>query len=132
MYLCGYIFKGFFMWSSGFFLLIFYIMKKDTFWGRAKPLIKALNMTQQQFADYLGISYYTLRGWIYHERTPEILAAYNVAIALGVTLDYLLVGKDRDIAGKRLMEIETRKAAARVMKLADQIHEEISQMRPLG
>jgi len=51
---------------------------------------------------------------------------------LGVTLDYLLVGKDRDIAGKRLMEIETRKAAARVMKLADQIHEEISQIRPLG
>ena len=107
------------------------IMNNNTFWGRAKPLIKALNMTQKQFADYLGYSYNTLKGWIQFNRVPDLSAAYNVAYALGVTLDYLLSGKDRDIAAKRLWEIEARKAATRVLELSEKIQKEMLLLRPL-
>ena len=106
-------------------------MENNTFWGRAKPLIKAHNLTQKQFADFLKIPYVTLKTWIHHDRTPEIREAYAVAFALGVTLDYLLSGKDRDLTAMRLREIEARKAAVRIQKLLGQIQEELSRMRPL-
>ena len=106
-------------------------MENDTFWGRVKPLIKAHNMSQRQFADFLGIPYNTLKTWIRYDRLPEIRGAYAVAYALGVTLDYLLHGKDRDITAMRLREIETRKAVSRIQGLLEQIQKELSQMRPL-
>ena len=107
-------------------------MKNDTFWGRAKPLIKAHNMTQGQFADFLGIPYGTFKGWIRFDRVPDLSTAYAIAYALGVTLDYLFSGKDRDIAAKRLWEIEARKAADRVLELTKKIEKEMLLLRPLG
>ena len=107
-------------------------MNNNTFWGRAKPLIKALNMTQKQFAGHLGFSHHTVRNWIYCDRLPELSAAYDIAYVLGVTLDYLMTGKDRDIAGIRLREIETRKAAARALEKMEEIQEQLLLMRPLA
>ena len=107
-------------------------MDKDTFWGRAKPLIKAHNMTQEQFAKRLGFSPHTVRNWIYHNRVPELSAAYDIAFTLGVTLEYLLGGKNKDITEIRLREIESRKAAARILKMMEKIQEQLLLMRPLA
>ena len=106
-------------------------MDGKMFWKRAKPLIKAHNMTQRQFAERLGISFNTLQGWIKYERVPETSMAYCLAIALGVTLDYLLGGKERDITRARLVELEARRKAAKIVKLAEEILKESKGMKPL-
>ena len=73
-------------------------MEKDNFWGRVKPLIKAHKMTQKQFAEYLGVPVHTLYGWIKYDRIPDTSTAYNMAVVLGVTLNYLLGGREAEIA----------------------------------
>ena len=105
-------------------------MENNTFWGRAKPLIKAHKLTQQQFADFLGVPFNTLKTWMLRDRIPEIRGAYAIAFALGVTLDYLLHGKDRDLTAIRLREIEARIAVSRAGMLLEQIQKELSQVRP--
>jgi len=107
-------------------------MDNDTFWGRAKPLIKAHSMTQKQFADYLGFSHHTIRNWIYNKRVPDLSAANAIAFALGVSLEYLLSGQEKDIAVLRLREIESRKAAGRLLKMMEKMQEQLRLMRPLA
>ena len=103
----------------------------DTFWGRVKPLIKAHKMTQKQFAEYRGISLNTLYGWIRYERIPDTSTAYEMAVVLGVTLNYLLGGREAEIAEWRLKELTARDAAARILELAGSIQEEANKLRPL-
>jgi len=106
-------------------------MDTDNFWVRVKALIKAHKMTQKQFARITGFSPNTVRGWIYHDRVPELSAAYVIAFTLGVSLEYLLGGKDKDIAKARIKELEMRKSAARILKMIDKIQKELVLMRPL-
>ena len=84
-----------------------------------------------EFAEYLGISLSTLQGWIHYERVPEISMAYTIAFTLGVTLNYLLGGKETNIAIARQKELEARNAAAKILKLAEQIAREAKGLRPL-
>ena len=107
-------------------------MRNTEFWKRTKALIKVHNMTQKQFADYLGFSRHTVRGWIYHNRVPHLNAAYDIAFILGVTLEYLISGKDKDIADMRLKELELRKSSARILELIDNAQKELQGMRPLA
>lgn len=88
-------------------------------------------MTVRQFAEQLGIPYNTFRGWISYDRIPHFTHTYTIAHTLGVTMDYLLGGKDKDIAAMRLKEIELRKTAARILKLLKDIEKELLEMRPL-
>ena len=106
-------------------------MDGKTFWGRAKPLIKAHHMTYKQFAEYLGISLNTFYGWIKYERIPHISTAYAIAVSLGVTLNYLLGEKERDITRARLKELEARRQAAEAIKLAKKMIKEMKKLRPL-
>ena len=103
----------------------------DNFWERVKPLIKAHKMTQRQFAEHIGVSLNTFNGWIKHNRIPDTETAYDMAVVLGVTLNYLLGGREAEIAEWRLKELAARKAAGRILKLADQIQKEVSKLRPL-
>ena len=106
-------------------------MDNDSFWGRVKPLIKAHKMTQRQFAEYMGISENTFNGWIRHNRIPDTSTAYDMAVVLGVTLNYLLGGREAEIADWRLKELAARNAAAHILELAAQIQEEARKLRPL-
>ena len=106
-------------------------METDSFWGRVKPLIKAHKMTHKQFADYMGISMNTFNGWIRYNRIPDTGTAYDMAVVLGVTLNYLLGGKEAEIADWRLKELAARDAAARILELSAQIQDEVSKLRPL-
>jgi len=103
----------------------------DTFWRRVKPLIKAHKMTHKQFSEYMGIPLNTLKGWMRYERIPDTGTAYEIAVVLGVTLNYLLGGREAEIADWRRKELTARDAAARILELASQIEEEASKLRPL-
>jgi len=106
-------------------------MDNDTFWGRVKPLIKAHKMTHRQFAEYMGISPSTFSNWIRYERIPDTGTAYDMAIVLGVTLNYLLGGREAEIADWRLKELDARDAAARILEFASKIEAEAAKLRPL-
>ena len=88
-------------------------------------------MTQKQFAEYIGISVSTFTGWINKNRIPYITIAYDIAIALGVTLDYLLGEKEAKIADWRRKELAAREAAAEILELTTKIQEETRKLRPL-
>jgi len=106
-------------------------MKEETFWDRTLPLIKAHGMSIKEFTRFSGFPYSTFRGWIYHKRVPHISDSNRIAFALGVTLGYLLNGKDRNVAALRLRELDFRKSAARIQALADEIQKEINLLKPL-
>lgn len=88
-------------------------------------------MTHAQFAEHIGISPNTFRNWIHYNRVPELTAAYEIAYSLGVSLEYLLGGKDRDMAEMRLREVEARKAAAKIQKMLGEIQKQLKVIRPL-
>ena len=88
-------------------------------------------MTQKQFAEYMGISVNTLSGWIRHKRIPDTSTAYDMSVVLGVTLNYLLGGREAEITAWRLKELAAREAAAHILELAAKIQEETNKLRPL-
>ena len=106
-------------------------MDNNSFWGRVKPLIKAHKMTHRQFAEYIGISPNTFSNWIRYERIPDTGTAYDMAVVLGVTLNYLLGGREAEIADWRLKELAARDAAAKILKLAAEVQEEARKLRPI-
>ena len=50
--------------------------------------------------------------------------ALSMATALGVSVEYLATGKDREVKDKRLKELADRQAAVRISKLSMQIQKE--------
>ena len=106
-------------------------MNDNTFWGRVKMLLKAHKMTQRQFAGRLGIPLSTLTSWIHYNRIPDTSSAYEIAVTLGVTLNYLLGGQERDITVGRLNELAAREAAASIMEFAELILKEAKRMKPI-
>ena len=90
-------------------------MDIDAFWSRVKILIKAHNVDQKKFAAHIGIPLDTLKGWIYHKRIPDVGTAYDIAAALGVSLDYLVFGKENDTTEQdKKKRSSVKEAAVRV------------------
>ena len=89
---------------------------REPFWQRTLELIKVHKISQVNFAAYIGINYDTFRGWIRHNRIPIATNACNIADALGVTVEYLVKGKDGAALALRMKQVEQRKAAAIKLK----------------
>ena len=66
------------------------------FWKRVRVLIKAHRITQKEFAAYINIPLSTFRSWMHYSRVPDFITAFDIAIALGVSLEYLAKGKEDD------------------------------------
>ena len=99
-------------------------MTTKDFWNRVKKLIKAHNMTQKQFTEYIGIPLDSFKSMVYNNREPVFSLAVDMAKALGVTVDYLSTGNDRELKNLRLKELENRQAASKLLKLAKEMQKE--------
>ena len=99
-------------------------MNYCNFWKRVIELLNAAKISRKQFAEYLDVPHRTLEGWICYDRIPDTLTAYDMSRLLGVTLDYLAGGVDRDFTAKRLKELAARESAVRINDLASQIDQE--------
>ncbi|MCL2093509.1 MAG: helix-turn-helix domain-containing protein [Treponema sp.] len=106
-------------------------MRGETFWARARPLIHAQNMSLKDYANYLNIRVNTLYSWIKHKRVPEVTMAYDIAVTLGVTLDYLLGGNETTIVKAREKELAQRRAARRALRLTEEVTGVLKEMKPL-
>ena len=92
--------------------------------------MKAHKISQEKFAEYIGLTVRTLWGWIYHNRIPDAATACSIAEALGVTVEYLVRGTDDINAEDRIHRTEERKSAAvQIQKLVRQIGDETERIR---
>jgi len=105
------------------------VMTTKAFWNRVKKLIKAHKITQKQFAEYLNIPLGSLQGMIHHERMPVLDFALDMATVLGVSVEYLANGKDKEAADRRRKELADRQSAIQISKLTAQIQKEAEKIQ---
>ena len=91
---------------------------RDPFWQRVISLQKAHDISLDNLAEYISVKPSTFKGWIYKDRIPIAPCACDLADALGVTVEYLVRGKDGVAERMRMRQVKERKAAsARIKKL---------------
>ena len=82
-------------------------------------------MRQDQFAGLIGVPVSTFLGWIHYDRIPDARTACDMATALGVSVEYLIRGADRENVKLRLNELKMRKTMGRIEKQVNHIQREI-------
>ena len=104
-------------------------MNIDGFWERVKLQLKAHKISLKKFAEYIGIPYGTFRSWLYYKRSVEVETAYNIATALGVSMEYLVTGIEGKSAEERARQVEVWKnAGAEMRKLVGKMQEEVGKL----
>ena len=78
-------------------------MRIKAFWKRVKFLLKEKGTTQVMAAKICGRSLNTFRGWMSKDIIPPLDNAFELAQYLGVSLEYLITGRETD----RAAQIET-------------------------
>ena len=72
-------------------------------------LLKERNMTQKDFAEYIGITEASLSRYISGEREPKGEVIANMATAIHTTSDFLLgVEQNEDFSGPRITRLLAR------------------------
>ena len=89
---------------------------KSPFWDRVRALIRANKISQRKYAVYIGVPYGTLKDWMCYGVWPDILSAVKIAESLGVTMEYLVRGKDSISSETKEKETKKRKEAAEKIK----------------
>jgi len=101
-------------------------MDTKGFWKRVKTQIRAHKISQARFAEHIGMNPRTFQGWIYHNRIPDIDTAFQIAAALGVAVEYLVLGQGGKAISIRMRQVKERKiATARITKMIKVIQKEI-------
>ena len=101
-------------------------MKTDNFWNRVQEQINAHKISREKFAEYLSIPRSTFCRWMKNNVAPDVYTAYNIATALGVSLEYLITGEDKKSERLRMEQTETRKIIeAHIKTIAGKLQEEV-------
>ena len=101
-------------------------MHEEKFWTRVKSMIKAHKTTREKFAEYIGVPRSTFFRWMKDDIIPDVYTAYDIATALGTSLEYLVCGVDRKSEKQRAEQTETRKTTeAQVKILVRKLQEEV-------
>ena len=101
-------------------------MDTENFWKRVKDQAKAHKISLEKFAEYINVPKSTFFRWKKNNLVPDVVTSYNIATALGVSLEYLLTGKKQKGEEERMAQIKARKnTEARVKKLVEKLQEEV-------
>ena len=101
-------------------------MNTEKLWKRVKLQIKSHKISQEKFAGYISIPRSTFYRWLRFNIAPDVFTAYNIASALGVSLEYLLTGTDKKSEQERMKQTEERKITeAQVKKLVGKLQDEV-------
>lgn len=71
-------------------------MDTSIFWDNIKTLIKQSNTTQRGLAVKCGFSPRSIETWIASNQLPDAFQTYKIAQNLGVSIEYLITGKNAD------------------------------------
>ena len=69
-------------------------MNWKAFWKRVKLSLKENGVTQEAAAKLIGISAHTFRAWMSKGRIPPLSYAFKLSNFLGVSLEYLITGRE--------------------------------------
>ena len=103
---------------------VYYSMSKSNihpFWKRIQVLVKAHKVSQKYFADYVGINYSSYKSWLYHSRLPDAITTYKIATALGVSMEFLVTGKETRNEILHIRQTEARKKTCEKLKKLTQV-----------
>jgi len=104
-------------------------MKVYHLWKRVKSQVRAHRVSLKNFAEYIDVPRSTFFRWMQVGIVPDVYTAYNISTALGVSIEYLIIGKDRKSEEIRMKQTEARKSSeARVRKLAGKLNEEVGKL----
>ena len=104
-------------------------MDIDAYWKRVFKLMKTHKISAEKFAEYIKIPRSTFYSWKRCKRSPEVGTAYNMATALGVSVEYLVTGENGKSVYVQMEQTETRKSAvSNVKKLASELQGEIGKL----
>jgi len=100
-------------------------MRTEQLWKRVKLQVKSHKITLEKFASYIEIPRSTFFGWMRLKVAPDVFTAYDIATALGVSIEYLITGEDRKSELLRMEQTMIRKTTeAEVKKLIGKLQEE--------
>ena len=101
-------------------------MRTIKFWKRVKLQVRAHKITIKKFSEYVLVPRSTLYGWIHFGLAPDVFTAYDIASALGVSLEYLVTGKDKKSERDRMKQTEARRITeVKVKKLVTKLQAEM-------
>lgn len=87
------------------FLCVFladnYNMDAADFWNTIKILIKQANTTQRGLSSTCGFSPRAIEAWIAAGQLPDAFQTFKIAQALGVSMEYLVTGKEPEVSVPR-------------------------------
>jgi SOS-response transcriptional repressor LexA len=66
----------------------------ESYWDRVKNLLKRCKMSQETLAERINVSKFTLYSWIRNNTYPSVDAAVKMALALGVSVEFLVSGEE--------------------------------------
>jgi len=75
-------------------------MNTKAFWKRIKQLAREKNITQQDLAAAIGMPLNTLKHWMSTETVPSLDYTVELSLYFGVSIHYLVHGKEADMSGK--------------------------------
>jgi len=102
---------------------------KLPFWIRVQSFLKTRKISQEKFAQLVGMNYNTLRSWIYNNRMPDAQSACDMANILGVTVEYLVHGRCGVGTKKSVNQDKEQKAAsAKIKTLALRLIEQTNRL----
>ena len=78
------------------------------FWKRVNDEIKIRKLSRKSFAESVNIPYNTFKSWLHYERSVEVGTAYDIAKALGVSIEYLITGNKPEKSSRKDAEIRRR------------------------
>ena len=109
----------------------------ETLGGRIERLIRENNLSQKDFAKDVGTTESAICRYLKDERMPRIDILSNMATALGVSLDYLVTGKETKVALNLIKKLKKENEELRVQGsiilldyniLKDKIREKIKEL----
>ena len=77
-------------------------MRHEYFWEQVKNICRKTNITQNELAQICGVPLSTFKGWIQKNYFPTVIDGYIIAERLGVSVEYLVTGKEK--SGRNKME----------------------------
>ena len=93
-------------------------MKKILFWDHVKFLNRKKGVTQTSLAKACGVPISTFKYWIQKNFYPSVMDAFIIAKKLGVTMEFLVTGKEKP--SKKVVEnirLHLQKAEKKLEKI---------------
>lgn len=73
---------------------------------KIRKILETQDLSQKEFAEILNIAPTTLSGYITNKREPDIDTLKNIALHLGVSLNYLLSVRAEDVDDREVELIQ--------------------------